>query len=127
MLLRVTKQKVRVSVGFVGVNWYQLVCSPVAQLVERPAVNRFVAGSSPARGANISATFMNTSLREWRSTCRLLADVFFILSSPFQKNRFVTKIIFSHNKKNRFVTEKKPLCRYCNVTYSYYMMLVKHI
>src|SRR6202035_5834604 len=27
-------------------------CSPVAQLVERAAVNRLVAGSSPARGAN---------------------------------------------------------------------------
>ena len=26
--------------------------SPVAQLVEQPAVNRLVAGSSPARGAN---------------------------------------------------------------------------
>jgi hypothetical protein len=26
-------------------------CSPVAQLVEQPAVNRLVAGSSPARGA----------------------------------------------------------------------------
>ncbi len=103
MLLSVTKQKVRVSVGFVGINWYQIVCFPVAQLVERSAVNRFVAGSSPARGANISATFMNTSLREWRSTCRLLADVFFILSSPFQNNRFVTKIIF-------FSQQKKPLC-----------------
>ena len=98
MLIHVTKQKVRVSAGFVSINWYQLVCSPVAQLVEQSAVNRFVAGSSPARGANKTATFMNTSLREWRSTCRLLADVFFILSSPFQNNRFVT--------------EKKPLCRY---------------
>ncbi len=28
-----------------------LPCSPVAQLVEQAAVNRFVAGSSPARGA----------------------------------------------------------------------------
>jgi hypothetical protein len=28
--------------------------SPVAQLVEQPAVNRLVAGSSPARGANYS-------------------------------------------------------------------------
>ena len=28
------------------------LCSPVAQLVERAAVNRLVAGSSPARGAN---------------------------------------------------------------------------
>ena len=27
--------------------------SPVAQLVERSAVNRMVAGSSPARGANL--------------------------------------------------------------------------
>ena len=26
-------------------------CSPVAQLVEQAAVNRWVAGSSPARGA----------------------------------------------------------------------------
>jgi hypothetical protein len=32
----------------------QLSCSPVAQLVERVAVNHFVAGSSPARGATLS-------------------------------------------------------------------------
>ena len=30
-----------------------LTCSPVAQLVERLTVNQLVAGSSPARGANI--------------------------------------------------------------------------
>src|SRR4051794_38189784 len=30
--------------------------SPVAQLVEQAAVNRWVAGSSPARGANFRAT-----------------------------------------------------------------------
>jgi hypothetical protein len=54
MLIRVTEQKVRVSVRLAGVNWYQLVCSPVAQLVERSAVNRFVGGSSPPRGAKFS-------------------------------------------------------------------------
>ena len=32
---------------------FLLLHSPVAQLVEQPAVNRLVAGSSPARGANL--------------------------------------------------------------------------
>jgi hypothetical protein len=33
---------------------YIIPCSSVAQLVEQPAVNRRVAGSSPARGATFS-------------------------------------------------------------------------
>jgi hypothetical protein len=38
----------------VSVDWEtpKALCSPVAQLVEQAAVNRWVAGSSPARGAN---------------------------------------------------------------------------
>ena len=50
--------------------------SPIAQLVERAAVNRFVRGSSPRRGANPpgSGTRWQNSLHKtpWESTCGVL-------------------------------------------------------
>ncbi len=40
--------------------------SPVAQLVERLAVNQFVAGSSPARGANLPVEYRLKTDIYWR-------------------------------------------------------------
>jgi hypothetical protein len=60
--------------------------SPVAQLVEQAAVNRWVAGSSPARGAILNKSLSGNSFHQVRASSA--TDVRHVYGRPAWRRRF---------------------------------------
>ena len=67
------------------------VKSCVAQLVERPTVNRMVVGSSPAVGA-----FENSEMAEWQTPHPRMVE--FILIVRYDRIEIKVQVLFSEHK-----------------------------